>query len=190
MTKSIYIYFTVIFLSLNNCECVLADIPMLQEPFKVESSKGVIETEYGHSHPFFIDVNGDDLKDLVVGEYGDPFGGAENATTTKAKKPTKNIPYSGRARIYLNTGTSKKPKFEEYRFLQADNKDARINTRCCIGFDPCFVDLNGDGQIDLVAGGEYWNDALKIYEGVKGKSLRFIEGVKLKQKGLFTFQSH
>lgn len=59
----------------------------------------------GHAAPFLIDHDGDGRQDLIVGEFGES---------------------GGRARIYLNVGSAKDPKFDGFTWLQAGGADATV----------------------------------------------------------------
>lgn len=58
----------------------------------------------GWSVPSFVYWDGDDLKDLVVGEGGNP----------------------GKVRVYLNVGTSSSPQFSGYLYAQSDGADLEV----------------------------------------------------------------
>jgi len=49
----------------------------------------------GHAAPFVGDVDGDGVKDLLVGEY-----------------------YRGQLRVYKNLGSNRQPRFESYTLLR------------------------------------------------------------------------
>lgn len=57
----------------------------------------------GHSAPFVGDFDGDGVLDLLVGQYDE-----------------------GRLRIYRNTGTNARPKFDSYTWFQAGGKIASV----------------------------------------------------------------
>jgi hypothetical protein len=134
-------------------------MPQLEKGFKLEAAGKIIESESGHSAPFMVDFDGDGRKDMVIGEFGNG---------------------KGRARVYLNTGKDIAPKFDTFTYLQAGGQDAVVEPLCCIGFDPYFVDLNGDGILDVTSG-KYLGGYITFYEGTGKKQLAFKEGVKIQQ---------
>lgn len=136
------------------------DLPQLEPGFKIEADGKPIVLSIGHAAPFVIDYDGDGIKDLVAGEFDD-----------------------GRARIYLNTGTNKAPKFKNFTYLQAGGEDAKVPPFCCIGFDPSFADLNGDGITDVISG-QFSGGFINFYEGTGKHPMQFKKGVKLAQPEL------
>ncbi len=82
----------------------------------------------GQAAPFVADYDGDGRKDLLVGEA-----------------------YKGRLRIYLNKGTNREPRFENYRLFRDGAPDGRIWANC-IGFGPDMIDFDGDGIPDMLSG--------------------------------------
>ncbi|MET3876923.1 FG-GAP-like repeat-containing protein [Chitinophaga sp. OAE865] len=135
-------------------------LPQLEPGFKIEANGKPIVLDMGHAAPFVIDYDGDGIKDLVVGEFGE-----------------------GRARIYLNKGTNKAPKFNDFTYLQAGGEDAKVPPFCCIGFDPSFADLNGDGITDVISG-QFSGGFINFFEGTGKHPLQFKKGVKLAQPEL------
>ena len=59
----------------------------LAEPVRLEAAGKPIDTEIGHAAPFVCDFDGDGLKDLLVGQFGE-----------------------GLLRIYRNEGTNSEPE--------------------------------------------------------------------------------
>lgn len=59
----------------------------LADPVRIEAAGKPIDTEIGHAAPFVCDFDGDGLKDLMVGQFGD-----------------------GLLWIYRNEGTNSEPK--------------------------------------------------------------------------------
>jgi hypothetical protein len=77
--------------------------PELQQPFKVMAGKEAIDVEIGHAAPFFADVTGDGVKDLLVGQFGE-----------------------GKLRIYTNIGTRTDPKFDKYEWFKAGAEVGKV----------------------------------------------------------------
>jgi hypothetical protein len=75
----------------------------LEPGFKVLAGGQPIDVEIGHSAPWFADMDGDQVKDLLVGQFGE-----------------------GKLRIYRNAGTNAEPKFGEFKFFEAGGKDASV----------------------------------------------------------------
>ncbi len=82
---------------------------------------------WGHSSPCIEDLDGDDLKDLIVGDF------------------------SGKFHWYRNVGTSEAPVYEGSGLIQAGGNDAEVRIYCCIGCQARFCDLDGDGIRDMIA---------------------------------------
>jgi hypothetical protein len=67
-----------------------------EDPFRVTAGDKFIDVEVGHAAPWHIDWDGDGVKDLLVGQFGE-----------------------GKLRIYRNVGTDAQPKFnEDYALFQ------------------------------------------------------------------------
>lgn len=100
-----------------------------EPPIRLMADGLVIDTgpAWGHSSPAVFDVNGDGLKDLVVGDF------------------------SGKFRCYTNTGKPNAPAYSKGALVQAGGADAEVHIYCCIGSQPRFHDLDGDGIRDMLA---------------------------------------
>ncbi|UCF06618.1 MAG: hypothetical protein JSV33_06210 [bacterium] len=69
----------------------------------VQANRSAIQVP-GYSVPSFVFWDGDNLKDLIIGEGG---GGIA----------------VGKVRVYLNTGTETSPQFESYFYAQSEGSD-------------------------------------------------------------------
>ncbi|HEX6812813.1 MAG TPA: VCBS repeat-containing protein [Planctomycetota bacterium] len=74
-----------------------------ETPFRVQAGGAPINVEIGHAAPYVVDFDGDGVRDLLVGQFG-----------------------QGRCRIYKNTGTNAAPQFGEFTFLEAGDKVAEV----------------------------------------------------------------
>jgi hypothetical protein len=82
-----------------------ADDPReLEPPVKLLAGGGPIDVEHdGHSAPFLGDFDGDGVKDLLVGQF-----------------------HEGKLRIYRNTGTDARPRFERFDWFTAGGETGRV----------------------------------------------------------------
>lgn len=180
-TKSVFCG-TILMLFLSaNC---YSQLPKLDSPFKIMANGIPIDLfDSGHPAPYMIDFNGDDKKDLVLGEYNAPMSKELQAKYDAMSEEEKKAfvkPFSGKARMYINIGTDKEPVFGDYKILQAGGIDAGVQSSCCIGFDPNFMDLDGDGIMDVISG-EYFGGYIHFYKGIKGKPYDFEASVEIAQ---------
>ncbi len=53
--------------------------------------------------------------------------------------------------MYHNAGTPGQPSFELPQVLKAGGVDAEVWIYCCIGAQPRFGDLDGDGIRDMIS---------------------------------------
>jgi WD40 repeat protein len=86
----------------------------------------------GYSVPSFVRWDGDDLRDLIVGEGGDE--------------------YPGKVRVYLNVGTSSDPEFGGHFYVQSLGDDLTVPAQGCLGAFPRVVYWDGDDRKDLLIG--------------------------------------
>lgn len=98
-------------------------------PVPLKADGKIISTgqAWGHSAPAVVDLNGDGLEDLVVGDFG------------------------GKFRRYLNTGAENAPVYGKGELIEAGGVPAEVEIYCCIGSQARFHDLNGDGILDIIA---------------------------------------
>ncbi|MCK5852674.1 VCBS repeat-containing protein, partial [bacterium] len=81
-----------------------------------------------YSVPSFFDWNNDGLDDLIIGD---------------------NL---GKVRVFLNSGTTLVPAFNNYFFAQADGSDLQVISSGCLGSFPRVVYWDDDSKKDLLVG--------------------------------------
>jgi hypothetical protein len=99
----------------------------LQPPVRILAGDKPIDVTTGHAAPYVLDFDGDGVKDLLVGEFGDgefPVAELPAALDEGWKQPGNFV--NGRLRIYRNHGTNKAPRFESFEYLQAGGGIAAI----------------------------------------------------------------
>src|SRR5262245_27476436 len=74
-----------------------------ETPFRVQAGGKPIDVDIGHAAPYVVDFDGDGVRDLLVGQFG-----------------------NGRCRIYKNTDTDKAPQFGDFKFLEAGGKTVEV----------------------------------------------------------------
>ena len=72
----------------------------LAPPVRITAGGKPINVDIGHAAPFFADIEGRGVKDLLVGQFGD-----------------------GKLRIYRNVGTNTEPKFDKFTWF-LDGQDS------------------------------------------------------------------
>ena len=78
---------------------------VFEEPKIIQAGDKPIDVDIGHAAPFMVDLDGDGLKDLLVGQFGE-----------------------GKLRIYRNVGTKESPKFDSFTWFQDGTKEGRVPT--------------------------------------------------------------
>jgi hypothetical protein len=78
--------------------------PQFQEGIKIQSNGQDIDIPVGHLVPCVADWNGDQKKDLIVGQFSE-----------------------GKICLYLNQGTNEKPEFKGFTEMQAGGKPIRLD---------------------------------------------------------------
>jgi len=123
-----FLLFAVVTMVFNHGGAILAD-ELFEKPVRLKADGKIIDTgqAWGHSSPCIEDIDGDGLLDLILGDFG------------------------GKFQVYKNTGQNHKPVYKEIGKLQAGDTDASVRIYCCVGGQPRFVDLNGDGIRDMIS---------------------------------------
>ncbi|MGI6233124.1 MAG: FG-GAP-like repeat-containing protein [Prevotella sp.] len=122
--------------------------PVLSQPIQLDGTEKEIRTaKHGLVYPAVYDWNHDGKPDLLLGEFS--TGKKEN-----------NI------KVFLNTGSKKKPRFTGEYFYALDTKGDTITNHqwCCIGIHPRVVDITGDGIPDILSG-QYNPGLVSLWRG-------------------------
>ncbi len=72
-----------------------------------------------YTHSCIVDWDGDDKKDLIVGQFGPRLGNADTYEKTSGQ---------AKIRFYKNTGTNKSPEFDSFTYLKADGNEILVGT--------------------------------------------------------------
>ena len=84
---------------------VAASLPAQQfeKPFRLQAGGKPIDVDVGHAQPYVVDFDGDGVRDLLVGQFG-----------------------QGRLRIYKNVGTDRAPRFDKFEWFEAGGEIASV----------------------------------------------------------------
>ncbi len=108
------------------------------------------------AHPVFADINGDGLTDMIAGNYG-----LFDTCIVNDYGQLKCYFYS-RLALFLNRGSALQPSFELY-----DDDFADVSALQIQGAYPAFLDLDGDGDTDMVLGSD--DGTLRLFINLAGE---------------------
>jgi hypothetical protein len=121
----------------------------------------------GYSVPSFVHFDGDELKDLIVGEGS----GTETA----------------RVRIYLNVGAPGQPVFSDFYYAQSEGEDLVVPGSGCLGLFPRVVYWDADDRKDLLIGQS--NGKIKLFLNVGTDDDPTFDGGTFLQSGTYPFKT-
>ena len=99
----------------------------LEAPVRITAAGKPIDVTTGHAAPYVLDFDGDGVRDLLVGEFGDgKFPDDELPACLEAGWKKGGRFANGRLRIYKNHGTNKAPQFKGFEFLRAGGAIATV----------------------------------------------------------------
>ncbi len=75
---------------------VVSSSPLFETPFRIRAGEEFINVDAYHAAPCYEDIDGDGLKELLVGQY-----------------------LEGKIRVYRNHGTNSAPEFRDFSWLEA-----------------------------------------------------------------------
>ncbi|MFO1078112.1 MAG: hypothetical protein U1E73_10370 [Planctomycetota bacterium] len=99
----------------------------LQPPVRLSAGGAPIDVTTGHAAPCVLDFDGDGVRDLLVGEFGDgEFPAAELPAALSDGWKTPGNFANGRVRVYRNVGTDRAPRFDGFEYLEAGGGIATV----------------------------------------------------------------
>tara|TARA_R110002094_G_scaffold181509_1_gene159399 strand:+ start:4077 stop:4505 length:429 start_codon:yes stop_codon:yes gene_type:complete len=99
----------------------------LQAPVRILAAGKPIDVTTGHAAPYVRDCDGDGVRDLIVGEFGDGKFPDHELPECLAEGWKKGGRFAnGRLRVYKNHGTNSQPRFEDFEYLEAGGDIATV----------------------------------------------------------------
>ncbi|MCF6342878.1 MAG: T9SS type A sorting domain-containing protein [Bacteroidales bacterium] len=105
------------------------------------------------ARPVFFDYNGDELMDIVIGNFGVFI---ESGI------------YESKLSLYQNTGTEENPAYS-----LITNDYSALSSLSLKGVYPAFGDLDGDGKMEMLSGDEEGNIHLFVNTAAEGEPAAF-----------------
>lgn len=97
----------------------------LKAPIRIKSGDALIDVVTGHAAPSMRDMDGDGLKDLLVGEFGSGTFPESEFLTDASRKFGSHMAVS-RVRVYRNVGTATAPRFDGFEYMKTKEGAASI----------------------------------------------------------------
>ncbi len=97
----------------------------LKAPVRIKSGDAFIDVITGHAAPLMRDMDGDGLKDLLVGEFGNGTFPEAEYLTEASRKFGSHMAVS-RVRVYKNRGTETAPRFDGFEYMKTKEGAASI----------------------------------------------------------------
>jgi len=97
-------------------------------PVRLEANGVPIDVTIGHAAPYVIDFDGDGVRDLLVGEFGNVDYPVERLPKRLQEAAKKSSYSQGKLRIYRNYGSDEEPLFKDFEYLRAGREDASMPT--------------------------------------------------------------
>lgn len=99
----------------------------LLPPVRILAGGEPIDVTTGHAAPYVLDFDGDGVRDLLVGEFGDGDFPDDELPTNLAEGWKKGGRFAnGRIRVYRNHGSDTEPRLEGFEYLQAGGGIATV----------------------------------------------------------------
>lgn len=102
--------------------------PQLGEGMRLEAGGTPIDVSVGHAAPYVLDFDGDGVRDLLVGEFGEGAFPDDRLPVATLEKWGPGAFSIGRLRVYRNLGTDAAPRFQGFEYLKAKDQHASVPT--------------------------------------------------------------
>lgn len=100
--------------------------PLLQRCVRIEADGAPIDVSVGHAAPYVIDFDGDGVRDLLVGEFGEGRFPDECLPADVVERFGPGAFASSKLRVYRNIGTNSAPRFGGFQYMEAGGQVASI----------------------------------------------------------------
>jgi hypothetical protein len=97
---------------------------VFEKPIRIEADGKPIDVTTGHAAPYVIDFDGDGVRDLLVGQFGN--GSFPVSRLPNDPKLRKMSFAQSKVRVYRNLGTNDSPQYKSFEYLKAGNQHASI----------------------------------------------------------------